>query len=177
MAESNEEDCVVAGLLETPFSSLSFQEKLEIIQKGRPSPSLPGLVQASKCYQRHFQTSSYSRYPWLTGSPRTNKLYCWDCLLFSPDKGPWSSTGFSNLSWLTKAALKHQSTPGHLRATVSLKTFGDTRIDLQLSEQQRRETIAHNEKVRQNREILKRLIHTVVFLGKQELPFRAAVGN
>ena len=48
-----------------------------------------------------------------------------------------------------KAALKHQSTPGHLRATVSLKMFGDTRIDLQLSEQQQRETIAHNEKVRQ----------------------------
>lgn len=30
----------------------------------------------------------------------------------------------------------------------------------------------HNEKVRQNREILKRLIDVVIFLGKQECPFR-----
>lgn len=55
MVEINGEDCVIAGLIETPFSRLSFQEKREIIQKGRPSPSLPGLVQASKSYQRHFQ--------------------------------------------------------------------------------------------------------------------------
>ncbi|KAJ4922465.1 hypothetical protein JOQ06_019560 [Pogonophryne albipinna] len=53
-----------------------------------------------------------------------------------------------------------------------MKTFGDTRIDLQLDEQRRRETIIHNEKVNKNREILKRLIHCVIFLGKQELPFR-----
>ncbi|KAK5885982.1 hypothetical protein CesoFtcFv8_017064 [Champsocephalus esox] len=53
-----------------------------------------------------------------------------------------------------------------------MKTFGDTRIDLQLDEQRRRETIIHNEKVNKNRDILKRLIHCVIFLGKQELPFR-----
>lgn len=63
-------------------------------------------------------------------------------------------------------------TAGHLKATVTLKTFGDTRIDLQLDEQRRRETAMHNEKVKQNREILKRLIDCVIFLGKQELPFR-----
>ncbi|KAJ3581470.1 hypothetical protein NHX12_016607 [Muraenolepis orangiensis] len=53
-----------------------------------------------------------------------------------------------------------------------MKTFGDTRIDLQLDEQRRSETTMHNEKVKKNREILKRLIHCVIFLGKQELPFR-----
>ncbi|KAK1894454.1 Gamma-aminobutyric acid receptor subunit rho-2 [Dissostichus eleginoides] len=53
-----------------------------------------------------------------------------------------------------------------------MRTFGDSRIDLQLDEQRRREMIMHNEKVNKNREILKRLIHCVIFLGKQELPFR-----
>ncbi|KAJ3614825.1 hypothetical protein NHX12_018395 [Muraenolepis orangiensis] len=52
-----------------------------------------------------------------------------------------------------------------------MKTFGDTRIDLQLDEQRRSETTMHK-KVKKNREILKRLIHCVIFLGKQELPFR-----
>ena len=53
-----------------------------------------------------------------------------------------------------------------------MKTFGDTRVDLQLDKQRRNQTTAHNNKVRQNREILKRLINTVTFLGKQELAFR-----
>ena len=43
---------------------------------------------------------------------------------------------------------------------------------MQLDEQRRRETSLHNEGVRKNREILKRLIDYVVFLGQQELPFR-----
>ncbi len=43
---------------------------------------------------------------------------------------------------------------------------------MQLSKQQRRETFPNNKKVRQNREILKRLIYTAVFLGRQELLFR-----
>ena len=53
-----------------------------------------------------------------------------------------------------------------------MKTFGDTRVDLHLDEQRRNHTSAHNNKVRQNREILKRLIDVVTFLGKQELAFR-----
>ena len=61
---------------------------------------------------------------------------------------------------------------GHLQAMVLLKTFGDTRVDLQLNEQARRATELHNEKVKKNREILKRLIDCVMFLGKQELSFR-----
>jgi hypothetical protein len=52
---------------------------------------------------------------------------------------------------------------------VLLKTFGDTGVDLQLNEQARRATELHNEKVKKNSEILKRLIDWVMFLGKQEL--------
>ncbi|CAM4596457.1 unnamed protein product [Leuciscus chuanchicus] len=86
--------------------------------------------------------------------------------------GVWSHTGFANLSCLTKAAARHQITAGHLQATVLLKTFGETRVDLQLNEQMRRETELHNEKVKKYRDILKRLIDCVIFLGKQELSFR-----
>lgn len=92
--------------------------------------------------------------------------------LFASDRfGVWSHTGFANLSCLTKAATRHQSTAGHLQAMVLFKTFGDTRVDLQLNEQARRATELHNEKVKKNREILKRLVECVMFLGKQELYF------
>ena len=67
--------------------------------------------------------------------------------------------------------MRHHSTAGHLQATVLSKTFGEARVDLQLSEQVRWETELHNKKVKKNREILKRLIDCVIFLGKQELSF------
>ncbi|XP_078146200.1 zinc finger MYM-type protein 1-like [Centroberyx gerrardi] len=59
-----------------------------------------------------------------------------------------------------------------LQLAQELRAEWMSRIELQLDEQQRRDVIAHNEKVRRNRDILKRLINCVVFLGKQELPFR-----
>ncbi|KAK1902709.1 Zinc finger MYM-type protein 1 [Dissostichus eleginoides] len=107
----------------------------------------------------------------MTGSTREQKLYCWDCLLFGADSGSWARDGYSDLGSLSKSAHRHQNGSGHLRATIRLKTFGDTRIELQLDEQQHRDVIAHNEKVKRNRGILKRLINCVVYFGKQELPF------
>ena len=165
MADGGEEIDLVADVITTPFSRRTFQEKLEIVRKTRPTPKLASLSQQGKGFVRHFQPGNYERYSWLTASEEHCKLYCWECLLFATDRlGVWSHTGFANLSCLTKAAGRHQSTAGHLQAT--------TRVDLQLNEQVRRETELHNEKVKKNREILKRLIDCVIFLGKQELSFR-----
>ncbi|XP_077444502.1 zinc finger MYM-type protein 1-like isoform X2 [Stigmatopora argus] len=172
----SEDDLVmdlVADLLSKPFSRQTFQEKLDIIKKGRSTPKLASLSQPGKGCVRRFQFANYERYPWLTGSEEHCKLYCWECLLFATDRhGVWSNTGFANLSCLTKAATRHQSSAGHLQATVRSKTFGETRVELQFNEQVRRETECHNEKVKKNREILKRLIDCVIFLGKQELSFQ-----
>ncbi|KAF2888919.1 hypothetical protein ILUMI_17254 [Ignelater luminosus] len=51
--------------------------------------------------------------------------------------------------------------------------FGRVRIDLALDEQKRIDIVEHNKKVTKNREILKRFIDVVCFLGTQELAFRA----
>ncbi|MGH0144218.1 UNVERIFIED_CONTAM: hypothetical protein FKN15_040089, partial [Acipenser sinensis] len=100
------------------------------------------------------------------------KLYCWNCLLFSIEKAIWNSAGYSNLGCLSKSAQKHEHSQSHLRTTVTLKTFGKTQIDVKLDEQKRRDAIHHNEQVRKNCEVLKRLTDSVVYLGKQELAFR-----
>lgn len=63
-------------------------------------------------------------------------------------------------------------TAEHLQAMVRSKTSGETRVDLQLSKQVHREMEHHNKKVKRNREILKRLIDCVIFLGKQEFSFQ-----
>lgn len=164
---------LVVDILVTPFSRRTFAEKLELVRQGRPTPMLASLSQQGKGFVRHFQASNYERYPWLTASEKRCKLYCWECLLLAADRrGVWSYTGFANLSCLTKAATKHQSTAGHLHATVLLKTFGDCGAELQLSDQARRVAELHNERVKKNREILKKLMDCVMFLGKQELSIR-----
>lgn len=55
---------------------------------------------------------------------------------------------------------------------LSIKHFGKVRIDLLLDKQKQRDTHRHNEMVTKNRDILKRMINAVCFLGKQELAFR-----
>ncbi|XP_034044942.1 zinc finger MYM-type protein 1-like [Thalassophryne amazonica] len=173
VAVGEEETDLVADLLGKPFSGRTFQEKLEIVRKGRPMPQLATLKQQGKGFVRHFQTSNYERYKWLTVSTERCRLYCWGCLLFSTDwNGVWSHAGFANLNCLTKAALRHQSTAGHLYATVLLKTFGDTRVDLSVDEQVQSNVELHNEKVKKNREILKKLIDCVIFGSKQEFLIR-----
>ena len=173
MAEGGENADLVADILARPFSRWTFQEKLDLIKGGWLTPVLANLSQAGKGFICHFQSSNYEQYPWLMASEWRCKLFCWECLLFAKDRfGVWSYTGFMNLNCLTKAATRHQSTTGHLQATVLLKIFGDTRVDIQLNKQVRREIELHNEMVKKNREILKRRIDCVMFLGKQELSFR-----
>ena len=68
------------------------------------------------------------------------------------------------------SAQKHKRSQSQSRATVTLKTFGQTRIDVQLFEQKHRDTSQWASK--KKREVLKRLIDSAVYFGKQELAFR-----
>ncbi|TDH05594.1 hypothetical protein EPR50_G00124020 [Perca flavescens] len=162
----------VSDLLRVPFSRRSFGEKKAIILRGRPTPKLDRLSKAGKGFVRHFTEGNYDRYDWLTASTERNKQFCWPCLLFNTSEGTWNTIGFNSLNSFTKAAIKHQASERHLTAVVHLKTFGESRVDLQLDEQRRRETSLHNERVRKNRDILKSLVDCVIFLGQQELSFR-----
>jgi hypothetical protein len=55
---------------------------------------------------------------------------------------------------------------------LQLKTFGTSRIDIQLDSQLCASIVQHNETVRKNREVLERFTDTVCFLATHELPFR-----
>lgn len=173
-----ESDCFIDDLLVKSFGSRPFQEKLELVRKGRPVPKLPNLCSSYKdknrSYTRHFSDSNYERTVWLTGSVNLNKLFCFPCLLFSSEKTVWSTTGFCDLNNLCKAIGKHEKTKSHITSFFKLQTFGDSnsRIDLQLDHQKQLEVAKHNENVLKNRRILSSLINAVCFLAKQELPFR-----
>lgn len=148
-------DIVNELLTKAPFSRLPYEDKIEIIKTGRPQPSLPELKSEHKekdrVYTRCFNQTNYKKYPWLTGSNTSNKLYCWACLLFSTEKSSWSRTGFNSLNYLVTACDKHQKSLVHIRAHSSLQTFGSQRIDHSLNLQKKIADNLHNQKVKENR--------------------------
>lgn len=110
MAEDQSD--VVASLLS--FSRRAFTEKLQIIKNGRPTPKLELKEEVNKV-ERYFKTENYQRYPWMSGLKKTNRLYCWSCLLFTNDKSSTSvSRGFVSFTNLTKSAHRHQDSAPHL---------------------------------------------------------------
>jgi hypothetical protein len=77
-----------------------------------------------------------------------------------------------NLGSFSKAAVSHKQSVGHIRAAYMLVSFSKVRVRTQLDDQLRNVFLFHNEKVKQNKELLKRFINAVCFLSKQELAFR-----
>lgn len=92
--------------------------------------------------------------------------------MFSKEETVWSKNGYDNLNNLHNAINKHEKSQAYIFSVLQFKSFGSSRIDVQLDSQLRVSVEQHNEMVRKNREILKRLIDTVCFLAIHELPFR-----
>ena len=171
----SETECVIESLLKKPFFKLNMDQKIEVIDNGRPTPALPNLtshvIGKSKSFIRHFQESNYQEKLWLCGSAMVNKLFCWPCLLFSSNRGVLT-TGYNDLNHLTTSMAKHLCSQAHINCALILKTFGKTRIDLLVDEQKNQNVTRHNQQVSENREILERLIDTICFIGSQEIALR-----
>lgn len=99
--------CVVCDLLKKGFSTYSFQDKLDIIRNGRPTPDLKHLKTKVKSCNRYFNIEMYSSNQWLTGCENLCKLFCWPCVLFTNEKGVWNKNGFSDLNNLHKVTKRH----------------------------------------------------------------------
>ncbi len=54
----------------------------------------------------------------------------------------------------------------------SAREVRDMKVDVMFSQARREEIKRHNEEVTQNREMLQTIINAVLYLGKQEMPFR-----
>jgi hypothetical protein len=162
-------------LLTNAFNKLSYDDKVFIKQLDRPTPSLNSLVNTNKnSSNRKFNSSWFGKCHWLTGSEIKSKLFCWPCLLFNDSKlkSPWCTTGVDNLKALHQSVERHGKSKDHTYAALKLKLFGKQNIENSLDSAHRTFILEYNEKVKSNREILKRLIDMTIFLGTQELAFR-----
>jgi hypothetical protein len=79
---------------------------------------------------------------------------------------------FGNLKHLGQKVKKHAISQKHLSYSVEFRILGNTDLRNQLSGVYRLEIQKHNEKVKQNRYILRKLIDAIKFCGAFELALR-----
>ena len=160
---------VVVQLLQRPFGSRSVADQKLTVQQPRPMPDLK-----IKTGDRSFQMEWYAKKDWLCGSIVRNGLFCWPCLLFKPGASQsWTERGYTNLRNVLPDGKKHEKSKSHLEAYKMWKTFDvSERVDVMFSRARREEIERHNDEVRQNRGMLRTLSEAVLYLSRQELPFR-----
>ena len=165
-------NCVIEDILKNKFSKRDFKGKQLIVNNSRPMPKLVNLRSSNKKCVRHFQTNWFKKKKCLTGTAKLNKLFCWPCLVFNLEKIVWNEKGYDDSNNLHMSIRKHERSQRHIRSLRDLKTFEKVRIDLQLDASKKLSIQHHNETVKENRAIIRRLIDAVIFLGLQELSFR-----
>lgn len=174
----NPENDVVCNLLETPFSRWREEDKRDLLVFNRPTPRLSVSVRKQKksgnSYQLHFKSTWYGEYTWLCGSVFLQKLFCWACLLLGVKKNVWNNAGFGDFANSTRAFHKHGDSSEHLKCVLQLKQVERNLNSIRdaLQESSLLCIKIFNENVRLNRNFMKVVVQAVIYLAKQELPFR-----
>ena len=74
---------IISELKRKSFGQRSEEERLKIINDGRPKVSV-SIVKADGCGKtRSFSKLWYSKADWLCGSSERQALFCWPCTLLS----------------------------------------------------------------------------------------------
>ena len=100
-------------------------------------------------------------------------MFCFPCLLFpTARRTKWTTTGFTDLGNLSKAATSHSTNQDHLAASTALSLLGKTRINEELSTAVAQQRCQYNADVKRNRDFLEHHVRATVFLATQGLAFR-----
>ncbi len=136
------------------------------------------------CSQQIFFHDRDVRRKWLSYSLSKDALYCIPCLLFTDTSSrgelkranqghAFAYTGFSNWKKQYEAVEKQESSAAHINAKVADALSLQERTLNKFIEQQ--ELIGNERRKKEvlsNRQVMKRIVDTITFLGKQGLAFR-----
>ena len=175
MQSASEMPVKVQEIKQMRFSSLSLEEKLEVKNRGRPTPEIKIECEAQangKKYKRSFNCDIYKQYSWLCGCETTNRLYCFPCILLGGGRGKLANEGFSNLNNIKKVVKEHAMSENHINNAASLNILGKSNILSALDEGQKVSIERHNKKVKENLEVLDAIVKTILFCGHFELALR-----
>ena len=121
----------------------------------------------------HRLSDVYEKWSWICGCPDSNALYCFPCLLFKrPTTTKWNTTGFNDLSNLSKCGNSHSNNKDHLLALSALSLLGKVRVNEALSTAEAQQRTQYNADVKRNRIFLEHHVRATIFLATQGLAFR-----
>lgn len=121
-------------------------------------------------YERRLNNDEVVSRPWLIYSVSKNLVHCFCCLLFSKDRAHWPVTGTSDWSHLTRNISAHEKFEEHYKAFKQWKEF-DSRLKIGKTIDAAHERIMQSE-IEHWRDVLKRIIAVLQFLGSQSLALR-----
>ena len=136
------------------------------------------------CSQAVFFHEDQTRRKWLSYSLSKDCLFCLPCLLFSDEclrgenvrhnqGNAFTKAGYSNWKKQYSNIAKHEKSESHISAKTAQVVFLQGRsINSCLEQQEKTEILRRKREVLANRTIMKRVVDTVVHLGKQGLAFR-----
>lgn len=162
---------------ERPFRRWSNDDKKDLLQLGRSTPSLTCLSadkKGSKMFCRSFNSNLYTKHAWLCGSFYLQKLFCWPCILLSQTSSVWSTLSYSDFKNLSRSIQRHEASKDHIHNYLNLKKLEKNTVNVVdcLAEHGKLFKIRYNENVKLNKLCMEHLIDLVLFLAKQELAFR-----
>ncbi|XP_030760634.1 uncharacterized protein LOC115885760 [Sitophilus oryzae] len=154
------------------FFKYSYNERLELKQKGRPLPDLvieqPSSSKGKSYYTRKFTRDIYSKNNWICGCNRKNALYCFTCLLFGGGDKAWTQVGVTDLEHLTKKMKAHENSRNHLHNYMEFMLLGATDFKAQLNSAYWINEQRHKENVSKNRYVISKVINCIKFCGAFE---------
>jgi hypothetical protein len=160
-------------LLKYKFSTLTFEDKLEVKRLGAHQPSdlviVNELVKPKK--KLTFKSEWFTKKTWLTASVSLKRLFCFPCLIFGGET-VWAQSGYSDLKHLSERLTSHETSSSHMKNAVTLKLFGKSNIVEKLDSVYRRNIQRHNQEVDKNRYVLSKIISVLRLCGSCEIGIR-----
>ena len=145
------------------------------------------LDQPQQCYEfpavkegkqlRRFQSSWFSKYPWLAYSKSENGGYCAYCLIFSSSVKKGGNLGALVQSPLVKFKKALETLASHEKTEYHKDTYTRVVSFLEYMSGRRESIVAqlntsHAAQIQRNREVLKSIIATVEICGRQGIALR-----
>ena len=120
-------------------------------------------------YQTTVGKNTFER-KWLSYSPTKDAVFCHFSIFFcgKNKETTFTKTGYCDWRKADEKLVKHEQSQCHINTTVDFTHFcSRTAINEQLSKEATRMETARQEKVRKNKEIIKRLIDITLCLAQQ----------
>ena len=126
------------------------------------------------CHGRHFCTQWYTQFKWLEYSPSINKAFCFPCRVFGT-KGrhqeAFVSNGFQHWKSASEKFRTHQSSVAHKNSILAWK------VGKQMQNNPEGNVVSlinlqHKKVIDKNRQYLKNIVETLIFIGRQGISLR-----